>query len=138
MTITQKARLVTLRSLKADKKITRDETKELAELHKLEKQEEIQSLGLENYNWLTSILYQNDPIHLALHECPFDEYGYEARLILSDIRELEIAPDFKKTLEIVHESFVFAFGQETAGNIERHQYLAIAQEVYNNMEKLRC
>ena len=131
----QKSRLEFLRDASRNRKLSPEGRVELSQLHKIEKQEEINSIGVENYNWLTDLLCRHDPIKLTKFDAPKDEYEYEARMILSEIKKLNEAPNAGQLLEMIHEVFVFAFGIETAGRL--NAYFEISEEVMTNMEKLR-
>jgi hypothetical protein len=69
---------------------------------------------------LSAILYQEDPIAINLGINP-DEYDGEAAAILPRLWECSSAAAVN---QVIHDEFVYAFGADIAGPVERYEKVA--------------
>jgi hypothetical protein len=126
-----KNRLKELRQLFYLKTIKEEEKKELMCLYELEHIDYIKRFG-ELIDWMTKLLYDNDPMNLIQFGIPLQEYDIEAKMILNELSLLN-KKNLKEIIEIVYEVFLIEFGKEAAGNIDNECYTKIAKEIVKKM-----
>jgi hypothetical protein len=75
---------------------------------------------------VSALLFRHDPIGIAAHGCPEDEYEPEVGTILPQLQRCSSSAD---VVRVVHSEFVRWFdGEETAGPQE--SYTEIANEIW--------
>ncbi|TGK34424.1 hypothetical protein EHO66_00680 [Leptospira kmetyi] len=79
--------------------------------------------------FLSTLLYDHDPLGLTALRCPEDEYDPEAETILDRLEECH---DSLSLQIVIHQEFIRWFGEEAAGPLENYEDLAM--DLWNQLQ----